>query len=108
MRPTTFEQAYSKPLGAGDNPNTSDLPRCVCTNDDTPGVVSVLSCWEPSYEELAEIIRTRKVWIGVMAHPSRPTQAPIWVLGSDPIASGLFKRIPEEDVKHLGDQAPIL
>lgn len=115
MIPVIFPQAYSKPLGAGDNPNTGDLPRAiglatgelpVCVGLDPKiahRICAVVSCWEPSEEELAEMMRTKKIYIGVMASQAWPTQPPIWVLGYNPFEHGIFKRVHEEDVKHLGD-----
>jgi hypothetical protein len=106
MRPTTFDQAYSKPLLAGNNPNTGDLPRCVATDPSTPGVCFSLSCWTPSPEELIEIVKTGKVYVAVMAGLHAPTQPPICIMGFNPIDRGDYKLVPEEDVKHLGGPRP--
>jgi hypothetical protein len=94
MIPTEFEGMYHKELGAGGNPNTQDLKYAVCTDKFTPGVAAVLSCWEPSQEEIDEIVRTRRVWVACMAPLTRPTMPPIWVIGTDPVASGQFSVIP--------------
>jgi hypothetical protein len=109
MTPTKFNGAYTRDLPPCNNPNTGELPRAVCIDRHTPGVVAILSCWEPSVIELEEIVRTGKVYVAVMAPFDRPTQAPIWVLGANPIESGQFTVVPEEDLKYLGGQdRPIL
>lgn len=107
MIPQHFKGAYLKELGAGDNPNTGDLPRMVMLDPSTPGVCISVSCWKPNAEEIAEINRTGEVWAGIMAPLRRPTQPPIWLLGIDPQKLG-FVRIPEEDVKHIGEEPPAL
>jgi hypothetical protein len=103
MTPTKFKGAYLRELGAGDNPNTGDLPYCVCTAKDTPGVVMLLSCWRPTDEELEALIKNREVYLAVMASPKRPTQPPVSVMGVNPIETGNFKVIPYEDLKHLAE-----
>jgi hypothetical protein len=40
-----------------------------------------ISCWQPSWRELIEIIFRRRVWIGVL---SGQTQPPIWLSGKHP------------------------
>jgi hypothetical protein len=84
MYPVRFKEAYEQTLGAGENPNCGDLPYVVAKDPATPGPVVLVSCWEPSEEELAEIIRTKKVFIGVMANPTYRTQPPVYVMGVDP------------------------
>lgn len=105
MTPTNFPQSYLKELEAGDNPNTGSLPFVVCTDKDTPGVVAIMSCWKPSPEELEQINKTGEIFIAVMASPARPTQPPVWVMGTNPIESGQFKPIPFEDLKHLASES---
>lgn len=106
MIPTRFLQAYIRELGAGDFENTGDLPRAVCLDKRMPGHCVSLSCWEPSDEEIAAIVRDRKVYIGVIAPLDRPTQPPIYCIGVNPIDAGVFTVVPEEDVKYLGDASP--
>jgi len=103
MIPVKFDQAYLKDLGAGDNPGTGDLPRCVCLDRQVPGVCAVLSCWAPSPAELEAILRDGRVYLAVMAPLSAPTQAPVWVMGINPIDSGQFTVVPAEDLKHLAE-----
>jgi hypothetical protein len=87
MIPINFEEAYSKPLGAGNNPNTGDLPRCVAVDPNTPGVVMIVSCWEPSPAEWEIMKRDKKIYIGVMASPQAQTQPPICVIGANPFTA---------------------
>ena len=101
MTPVKFDAAYSQDLGAGDNPNTGPLPYVICLDRNTPGVCAVMSCWEPSEQELEAIARDKKVYIAVMAPLKNPTQPPVWVMGYDPIAEGHFVRVPEEDLRVL-------
>lgn len=103
MHPIPFPQAYQKPLGAGDNPNTGELPRVVCLDPQTPGVCMSVSCWEPSEEELTAIIRDKRVYISIMASLKHPTQPPCCAIGINPIEAGFYKAVPEEDVKHLAE-----
>ena len=84
MHPTKFKQAYEKPLGAGDNPNTGDLPYVVARDPNTPGPVMLVSCWKLSPEELARVIETGEVYVAVMAHPEYRTQPPISLHGFNP------------------------
>jgi hypothetical protein len=85
MQYTNFPQAYEKKLGAGDNPNTGDLAFCRAVDHNTPDRVFIISCWEPSEEELARIIQEKKVYLGVMSRPDYPTQTPVFVTGINPL-----------------------
>lgn len=87
MKPVGFEQA-TYVLGANNNPNTGDLSVCVAIDDDTPNVGFVVSCWEPSDEEIAQIVKDRKVYIGMMCNPKEPTGPPICVIGKSPFEIG--------------------
>jgi hypothetical protein len=84
MKAIRFEQMQFD-LGAGNNPNTIDLPVAVTTEPGTreDGAGMLVSCWEPSPEELAEINRTGRVWLGVMCSPHSPTQPPVYLSGHD-------------------------
>jgi hypothetical protein len=84
MKPDKFEQAYEKALGAGDNPNTGDLPYRIGADPQTPGPVFCVSCWELSDEELANVMKTKRVFVAVMASPEHRSQPPIVVHGFNP------------------------
>jgi hypothetical protein len=100
MKAVEFEEAYDKKLGAGDNPNTNDLPYCRAVSKDAPGVVFLMSAWEPSPVELERIIAGGKVYIGVMASATLPTQPPICVMGANPFTefANPFIKISEGDL----------
>lgn len=84
MRPTEFKEQYKKFLGAGDNPNTSDLPYCRAIDPGTPGPIFLISAWDITDEELAEISASRKMYIGIMSHPDHATQPPVVLMGKNP------------------------
>jgi len=84
MYPINFKQAYEVPLGAGDNPNTGDLPFVVARDPRTPGPVMLVSCWKLTEEELAEVKATGCIYVAVMANPEYRTQPPIAVHGKSP------------------------
>ena len=81
MYPIKFKQAYEVPLGAGDNPNTGDLPFVVARDPRTPGPVMLVSCWKLTEAELAEVFTTGCVYAAVMANPEYRTQPPIAIHG---------------------------
>jgi hypothetical protein len=87
MNAVKFEQAYKKPLRAGDNVNTNDLPMCIGKDPLTHGPVMIVSCWEPSDIEWEIMKRDKKIYLGVMAHPEQPTQPPVTVLGCNPFTA---------------------
>jgi hypothetical protein len=67
MKATTFPQ-FNFNLGAGNNPNTSDLPIAICESR-APGeqdVAFLISRWKLSPEEIARINETGELWLGVM------------------------------------------
>lgn len=84
MTPICFPQqnvVFTKPEGWTDD-QCGQLSVHVAKADLGNGVVvqSNISCWEPSEEELQEIIRTRRVWISVISNG----QPPISVMGITP------------------------
>jgi hypothetical protein len=91
MKPIEFEEAYPEKLGAGDCPNTGDLPYVIAEDPDTKGPVFLLSCWELTPEELAAVRTTGKVWLGVMARRDAPTQPPVFLSGFHPFVNGYIK-----------------
>lgn len=113
MYPVKFPEAYEQPLGAGDNPNTIDLPYRVARDPQTPGLVMLVSCWELSPEERAEVAKTGRVYVAVMAHPEYRTQPPVSLHGFNPFTDypqGLcYKPAPrtreEEQVEEIIEEA---
>lgn len=67
-------------FGAGKNPATGDLEVVMSYRDDIPGRAFSISIWEPSEEELAEINRTKKIYLSVMG----VAMMPVCILGHDP------------------------
>lgn len=51
----------------------------LCTTDQN-GLPVVISCWKCTPEELAEINRTGRVWLGIMG----VTMPPAWLSGTKP------------------------
>lgn len=91
MHPIKFDQAYEKPLGAGDNPNTGDLHYCVARDNNTLAKASItarpvhlISCWQLSPEELKNVQETGVVYLAIMAHEEYRTQVPVSVMGFNP------------------------
>jgi len=107
MKPDQFEQAYDKKLGAGDNPNTGDLPYRIGADPQTPGPVFCVSCWELSEEELANVMKTKRVFVAVMAHPEHRTQPPIAVHGFNPFldyGDQSYKLLPQRHDEQMIDE----
>lgn len=44
------------------------------------GLITVISCWKLTAEELAEVNRTGRIWLGICGD----TMPPAWVSGSKP------------------------
>lgn len=72
MNPIEFKE-QNLLLGAGDNPNTDDMPVAVSTQEFTgDSILHSVSCWQLSPEELAEIQRTGVLWLSTMGWPPPP------------------------------------
>lgn len=91
MKPIKFSHAYETPLGAGDNPNTGDLPICIARDPDTlkhadptNRPVHVVSCWQLTPEELDNINKTGVLYVAVMSNEHSRTQPPISIMGFNP------------------------
>jgi len=82
MTPIKFPNC--KTLGAGGNPNTSDMPVEYLYDEYTPGPVFVTSQWQPTEEERAAIAAGGPVWLMLMANPVRPAPVPVMMMGTDP------------------------
>lgn len=92
MTPIDFDEG-THALGAGGNPNTKAMQVVTAIDPDTPGVGFVVSCWEPTVEELAEIIKNKKIYISVMCNLQRPTQPPIAAMAFNPFTHYDFKAL---------------
>jgi hypothetical protein len=67
-------------FGAGKNPNTGSLDVTMSYREDIPGRVFAVSVWEVSDEELAEIIRTKRIYLSTMG----AGMIPVSILAFDP------------------------
>lgn len=94
MTPFKFEEA-DRVLGAGENPNTRDMHVVTAMDPELDGTGRgiIVSCWEPNAEELAEFLKTKRVYIGVMCHLSHPTQPPVCVMAFNPFEHYGYKAI---------------
>jgi hypothetical protein len=106
MRYTDFEEA-NRTLGAGDNPNTGDLRVVTAIDPETPGVGMIISCWEPSAEELAEFLKTKKIYLGVMCNLQAPTQPPVCIYGFNPFLYHGFKVIQHKNEAQRMFEGPV-
>lgn len=91
MFPTSFDEAETV-LGRPHNTDADDVePLSVCRTyqEDDKKTPVVISCWKVTADELAEINRTGRVWLGVMGS----TMPPVWVRGQNPFESGQNTRI---------------
>ena len=68
----------------GDRPEVADLPAY-------RSEAQTISCWELSDEEVEEIVRTRRVWIGVLGsgHP------PVYATGTSPFEAKATESVDE-------------
>lgn len=75
MKPCTFKEAnciFTKPENMSDQECQSLPARKGYTNFGSEYHPVILTCWEPDEEELQEIIRTRKVWLGIVGYNMVP------------------------------------
>lgn len=93
MYPDTFKEA-NRLLGAGGNPNTGELPICVCENEIiAPGRVFLVSRWKLTPDELDKVKETGEIWVGIMSH----SMAPIMPMAFDPFKLHGYKPIDLTD-----------
>jgi len=74
MKSTSFKETNMM-LGAGDNPNTNDLPVCHAIDPHT-NMPFIISKFKLDEEEMKRINETGEIWIGIMGdrmHPILPT-----------------------------------
>ncbi len=88
MKPVHFKEAnflFRKPEGMSQS-ECGDMP---CLVEEKAGLVT--SCWKMTDEELAEVIRTRQVWLSVKQFPVAPTSLD----GIKPIKTLTIQLAPE-------------
>ncbi len=74
--PTSFDESNNV---LGNPPGLDCEPLSVC-NTMQGELPVVVSCWKLTEQELEEIIRTKRVWLGVIGH----TMPPAWITGNKP------------------------
>lgn len=85
MKPTTFKQANLL-LGAGNNPNTNDMPVMVAQNremSDGKDVDFVVSRWKLSEKDLKRINETGYIHLSIMGSPP-----PVYLFTEEPLDIG--------------------
>ena len=80
MIPASFEESndYLNPPPGMDLENCSVLS--VHRGNTLDGTTVVISCWKLTKEELEEVNRTGRVWLGVMG----VTMPPVWIVAEKP------------------------
>lgn len=64
-------------LGAGNNPNTGDLPIAISLSPRAQGVAFCVSKWKMTPEEKEHFLKTGEIWLSIMAPLNHPTQPPV-------------------------------
>lgn len=78
--PASFDESNAvlgRPKGMTDDECT---PLSVLITEDTAEQPVVVSCWKLTAEEMAEIQRTGRIWLGIYGQ----TMPPVWVVGERP------------------------
>lgn len=89
MEPISFKEV-NKVYTAGDNPNTDQLPVCVASNPDNGDVLSIISKWKLSTEELQRISETGHIYITILGTSLPPIGATVY----NPFTEHTYKPIP--------------
>lgn len=80
MFPASFDES-NHVLGKPEDMSHED---CACLavfiGEQPNNLPVVVSCWKPTAEELEEINRTGRVWLGIIGH----TMPPAWLSGHNP------------------------
>lgn len=85
MTPVTFPEVTATLGAPADMPDCMPLPIARVTFDD--GSPAIVSCWELSENEIAILIRTRRIWVSTCGH----TLAPFALLTVAPFAADRAK-----------------
>ncbi len=79
MYPTAFEGSNAV-LDAPEGCPVPVGPINVCRAVNEDGIPTVITCWKLTQEDLDEIIRTKRVWLGAMGL----SMPPVWLSGERP------------------------
>lgn len=80
MIPTGFDEengVLGRPIGMTDE---QCLPLSICRTYLHDGLPCIISCWKMTADELAEINRTGRVWLGIVG----PSMPPAFLAGISP------------------------
>lgn len=91
MYPISFKEV-NKLYGAGDNPNTDQLPVCIASREVDGWVPSVISRWKLSKEELERINKTGEINLVIMG----TRVAPVLLTVADPFTEEQYIPLPIE------------
>lgn len=101
MRPTTFPQ-FNFNLGAGNNPNTDDLPIAISesTVKEEEGVAFLVSKYKLEPMEIDRVVKTGEIWLAVMTTKPRQdtngklhltnTMPPVLLTAENPFEDGTY------------------
>jgi hypothetical protein len=85
MIAASFEQS-NQVLSAPEGMTHEEVnPLSVCITTDEAGLPLVISCWKVTADELIEIARTGRIWLGVVGQ----TMPPVWLMGTNPFNAGI-------------------
>lgn len=92
MEPITFKEC-NQLLGAGNNPNTEDMPVCRAVHPEIDpengGCPFIVSKWKLTPQELAEVNKTGAVWLCVMGLNTPP----VLIVGHNPFEAHGYKAL---------------
>lgn len=94
MKATLFKET-NHIFGAGENPNTTDLPVCISLApqySEGHNVPFIVSRWKVSQEEIEKINETGEIWISIMG----ASMSPIMPLAFHPFKELGFKPIEKK------------
>lgn len=94
--PDSFKEV-NQIFGAGNNPNTDDLPVSIAVTASTPGVPFIVSKWKLTPAERERIAQTGEVWVAIMGQG----MPPVAVMGLHPFNDHDYKAV--DRVKKEGE-----
>lgn len=80
--PASFEESNAVLSRPGDMDDEECSPLSIARAEQD-GMPVVISCWKLTQEELDEINRTGRVWLGILGQ----TMPPAWIAGNRPFAN---------------------
>jgi hypothetical protein len=81
--PASFDQSNAYLGRPADMTDAECAPLSIARVKDAGGRPVVISCWKLTKEELDEVNRTGRVWLGVVGF----TMQPAWILGTSPFGA---------------------